>query len=375
MRLLMSAVVLALGSALSLPATAQQAGTLVVAEPMQDTPPGMQAWRVRYWTTNQYGAPLQVTGIVAAPREAIPARPRRVIAWTHGAWGVAEKCAPSLSPNFFNATAGMDAVRQGYAVVAPDYIGLGGPTMHPFLVGVDTANSVLDGVRAARGISGAAAGSRFAVWGESQGGHAALWTAITARSYAPDLTLVGTAAAAPPTDLAANLREGSDKNARALLLSFTLDSWSKLYGFSLDNIANRTNQGIIHRLAENNCVSLEKKPKLGTILGIVTIARATRKKDIATIEPWGSFARDNSVDPARVPGPLLIAQGDKDTIVAPAVTRKFAKAVCQQRTKLRWIEMRGTEHGASARDSAVETLNWIGARFDGAPEPDDCRRI
>src|SRR3546814_2887094 len=79
------------------------------------------------------------------------------------------------------------------------------------------SSDLLDAVRAARAIPGAAAGSSFAVWGESQGGHAALWTAIAARSYAPELTLVGTAAAAPPTDLAANLREGSDMNARALL--------------------------------------------------------------------------------------------------------------------------------------------------------------
>src|SRR3546814_67637 len=102
-----------------------------------------------------------------------------------------------------------------------------------------------------------------------------------------------------------------------------------------------TNQGIIRRLAENNCVAFNKKPKLGTILGILTIARATRNKDIARIEPFGSFARANSVDPARVPGPLLIAQSSKDTIVAPAVTRKFAKAVCRRGTPLRWIDMTG----------------------------------
>lgn len=374
MRHLLAAVLLTILSALSLPVAAQQAGRLISAEPMQETPAGVQAWRVKYWTTNQYGKLFQVTGIVAAPREAIPPRPRRVIAWTHGAWGVAEKCAPSLSPNFFAATAGIDAVSRGYVVVAPDYIGLASPTMHPFLVGPDTAHSVLDGVRAAREISGAAAGSDFAVWGESQGGHAALWTATAARSYAPDLKLIATAAAAPPTDLAANLREGSDKNVRALLLSFTLHSWSMLYGFSMDGVANRTNQGIITRLAQNNCVSLEKKPKLGTILGILTIVRATKNKDIAKIEPFGSFARANSVDAARIPGPLLIAQSRNDTIVAPSVTRKFAKAVCRRGTQLRWIEMTG-DHGASARESSVETINWIGARFDGAAEQNDCRRV
>ncbi|WP_439567544.1 lipase family protein [Sphingopyxis sp.] len=374
MRHLLAAVLLIVLSVFALPAAAQQAGRLIAADSIAETPAGVQAWRVQYWTTNQNGQSFQVTGIVAAPREAIPLRPRRVIAWTHGAWGVAEKCAPSLSPNFFDYTAGMDAVRSGYVVVAPDYIGLGSPTMHPFLVGTDTANAVLDAVRAAREIPGAAAGSSFAVWGESQGGHAALWTATAARSYAPDLTLVATAAAAPPTDLAANLREGSDKNARALLMSFALHSWSTLYGFSMDGIANRANQGIINRLAQNNCVSLNAKPKLGTILGILTVARATRNKDIARIEPFGSFARANSVDPARVPGPLLIAQSSKDTIVAPAVTRKFAKAVCRRGTPLRWIDMTG-DHGASARESAQETIGWITARFDGNPPPNDCRRI
>lgn len=370
------AILFALGSLGASPAMAQQAGSLIAADPLPEAPPGVQAWRIQYWTTNGSGAPLRVTGLVAAPMEAVPPRPRRVIAWTHGAWGVAEKCAPSLSENFFPASAGVEpAVSQGYVVVAPDYIGLGNPTMHPFLIGDDTSHAVLDGVRAARGIAGAAAGSSFAVWGESQGGHAALWTATNARRYAPDLTLVGAAAAAPPTDLAANLREGSDKNARALLLSFALKSWSTLYGYSMDGIVNKANAGIINRLAENNCVSLEKKPKLGTILGIVTVARATRTKDIGQIEPWKSLARANSVDPARVPGPLLIAQGDRDTIVAPAVTRKFAKAVCRNRTRVRWVEMRGTEHGTSAKDSATETLSWIGARFEGQPPPDDCRRI
>jgi acetyl esterase/lipase len=368
------AVILFVMSALSLPAAAQQSRYLISAQPMTDAPPGIQAWRVQYWTTNGNGQRFAVTGIVAAPMEAIPPRQRRVIAWTHGAWGVAEKCAPSLSPDFFAYSAGLDAVRSGYVVVAPDYIGLASPTMHPFLVGPDTANAVLDAVRATREIPGAAAGSSFAVWGESQGGHAALWTAAAARSYAPDLTLVATAAAAPPTDLAANLREGSDKNARALLLSFALHSWSTLYGFSMDGITNRTNQGIITRLAQNNCVAFNKKPKLGTILGILTIARATKNKDIARIEPFGSFASTNSVDAARVPGPLLIAQSRNDTIVAPAVTRKFAKSVCRRGTPLRWIDMTG-DHGASARESSQETIGWITSRFDGNPPPNDCRSL
>lgn len=147
-----------------LPAAAQQQpGQLVSFDPVVDTPAGTQAWRVRYTTRDDRGALREVTGMVVAPREAIPARPRPVIAWTHGTWGIARSCAPSLSPRFFELTPAIDAVRRGYVVVAPDYPGLGSEGPHPYLVGTVTARSVLDGVRSAQQLSGAAAGNRFAV--------------------------------------------------------------------------------------------------------------------------------------------------------------------------------------------------------------------
>ena len=362
---------------LSIPVAAQQAGTLVSADPVVETPPGTQAWRVRYWTSNQDGLRQEVTGMIVAPREATPTQPRRVIAWAHGTSGVAQKCAPSDSPGFFAANPMIEAmVARGYVVAAPDYPGLGSAIPHPYLVGGDTAFSVLDAVRVARAIPGAAAGTRFAVWGESQGGHAALWTAISAGSYAPELTLVATAAAVPPTDLAANMRQASDANARALLLAFTLHSWSERFGFSLDGFTNKTTQGVIHRLAENNCVELNNKPKLGTILGILSVRQAIGKKDVTRMEPFAATMRANSVDPARVPGPLLISQGSTDTLVAPAVTRAFAKAVCKRRTAVRWIEIPGGSHIDGARGPRTdETLDWIDARFAGQAPPDDCRRI
>ena len=100
-------------------ATAQQAGTLIAADPVVDTPAGMQAWRVRYWTTDAAGKPRAVTGMVVAPREAIPAQARPVLAWTHGTWGVASKCAPSLSKDFWSTTAGLGAVKRAMSWSRP----------------------------------------------------------------------------------------------------------------------------------------------------------------------------------------------------------------------------------------------------------------
>lgn len=374
LRPILTAVLILFGI-VSSEAQAQTAGALISADPVVETPGGMQAWKIAYVTTDEAGQSQQVTGMVVAPREAIPRDPRRIIAWAHGTWGVAERCAPSLSSKFFTATPNLaEMVRRGYVVVAPDYPGLGSPVPHPYLVGIDTARSVLDAVRAARQIPDAAVGDSFVLWGESQGGHAALWTAAEARGYAPELKLIGTAAAAPPTDLVANFRQGSDANVRAMLTAFLAHSWSKRFDAPLSTLFNRTNRRVATRLARNNCIDLEAKPRLGTILGIASVRRALRSKDLGKIAPWSDLARRNSVDPTAVPGTLLIVQGDKDTIVAPAVTRDFARNRCRAGLSLRYISLPGGGHPSSTRDSAAAsaTFDWIDALFGGAPVPDDC---
>jgi len=351
------------------------AGTLIAADPITDTPGGMQAWRVRYWTTTGDSRPIQVSGMVVAPREAIPLRLRRVLAWTHGTWGTAERCGPSLSPNFWQVTPGLEVVKRGYVLVAPDYAGLGSPGVHPFLVGPDTARAVLDGVRAATAIPGAAAGRTFAVWGESQGGHAALWTAQRARAYAPDLTLVGAAAAAPPTDLLANLAQAQNKTVRAFFMAYIGDSWHRHYGAPLATFGNRQTQGILTRLAQNNCIELHSKPKLGTILGILTVQGRWKNLDLARQSPWNALARRNSPTIGNLGLPLLIAQNPRDELVAPSVTRTHARTLCRNRNRVKWIDIVGSGHATSAKDSLGATLQWIDDRFAGRPAPSDCGRI
>ena len=355
--------------------SAQQAGQLIAAEPVVDTPGGMQAWRIRYWTSDGSNRPREVTGMVVAPREAVPARPRNVLAWTHGTSGVSKRCAMSTNPLFWTVTPGLAAVRQGYVVVAPDYPGLGSEGVHPYLVGQDTGRSVLDAVRAARSIPGAASGSRFAVWGESQGGHASLWTGQIARTYAPDLQLVGVAAAAPTTDLVQNVRLVPNKSVGAFMTAFIGYAWSKHYRAPLSTLGGPQTQGIITRLAQNNCIELEQKPKIGTMLGIMTLQSRLKNKDLGSIQPWARLARANSTSAVSYNVPFLIAQNPKDDLVAPNVTRAYAKALCQSGARLRYLSITGAGHATSAKDSASETLPWIADRFANRPAPSDCGRI
>ena len=218
-------------------AAAAKPGDLIAANPVASQVAGSKAWHVTYWTQDENRQPLQVTGLVLAP-DTPPQGPLPVLAWTHGTWGIDPACSPSVSPNFWLQTAGLNASAKGMVVVAPDYIGLGGSAVrHPFLAGVPTAQAVLDGVRAARQIPGAGAGNRFAVWGESQGGHAALWTAQVQPGYAPELQLVGAVAAAPPTDLKANLRQAPNATVRTFFTAYIGQSWADHYQVPLASFA------------------------------------------------------------------------------------------------------------------------------------------
>lgn len=365
---------------------AQQAGTLISATPMPNAPADMQAWSIHYWSAAENGQLQDLSGIVAAPAGAQPQGPRPVLAWTHGTWGVARQCAPSLSSSFFDSTAGtsptlftgtpaLDAVANGYVVVAPDYPGLGSDGVHPYLGGVPAARSTLDAIRAARTMPGVDAGKRYAVWGASQGGHAALWTAELSASYAPELELVGVAAAAPPTDLVANLRAGEDASIRAFLTAFTAYSWSGYYGAPLSSLGRPQTQTIITRLAQNNCVGVDSKPKLGEVIGMMMLKNQLAGVDLGSMQPWAGIARTNSLDPAAIKVPMLIAQNPADVIIAPAVTRAYARQACAAGKTVKWIDISGKGHQTSAQDSAAATLQWIADRFAGKAAPNDCGSI
>lgn len=203
-------------------------GTIIRIWPLEGGGPGdADAFRILYRSTGLKGEPIPVSGAIFIPSGPAPAGGRNVIAWAHPTSGVAPPCAPSLMPD----TGGMiwnldEMLSQGYVVVATDYAGLGTDGIHPYLIGVSEGRAVLDSVRAARNLPRSGASNRFAVWGHSQGGHAALYTGELAAGYAPDLKLVGVAAAAPATYLVELF--DADKETEQDLLAMALLSWTRL---------------------------------------------------------------------------------------------------------------------------------------------------
>jgi acetyl esterase/lipase len=295
-----------------------------------------------------------------------------VIAWAHPTTGVVSRCAPSKAFFVFQNMMGLRTmVREGYVVAATDYPGLGTAGPHPYLVGVSEARAVLDSVRAARLMPGVDAGKRFAVWGHSQGGQAALFTGIVAGSYAPDLDLVGVAAAAPATDLPTLLRDDAATDGGRNITAMTLWSWSRVYGLPIDGIVDASAMPAVDALS-NECLESvldmferrhSQKPLANAFLSV---------PDITRIEPWRSLLAQNV--PGNLPPsiPVFIAQGDADGLVRPAVTRAYAGKLCAAGSRVDYVGLPGVKHGFAGADAALAAIAWIDDRMDGKPPPSSC---
>lgn len=180
-------------------------GRLLAAAPLGRAWAGLDGvQRIEYITTGPGGKLVPAAALVRIPGGPVPEGGRRVVAWDHGTSGLAQDCGLTGSAQLEQHT-GPTVQRltdAGYAVVAPDYIGLSpnSPGPHPYLQTSTEATATIDAVRAARAAF-TQLSSSWAVAGWSQGGHAALGTGRFAPEYAPELDFRGTAALAPVTNL------------------------------------------------------------------------------------------------------------------------------------------------------------------------------
>jgi pimeloyl-ACP methyl ester carboxylesterase len=350
-------------------------GQILRVAVMGGAPAGATVYRVIYGSTGLDGRPLPVSGVLIVPSGSAPSTGRPVVAWAHPTSGVEPRCAPSRAGGFFGQVQGLTAMLQaGYVVAATDYPGLGMPGPHPYLVGASEGRAVLDMVRAARNLPEGQAGKRFAVWGHSQGGQAALFTGILAREYAPELSLVGVAAAAPATELATLLADDIASSGGRNLTAMTLWSWAQFYRAPIDKVILPEAMPAVRQLA-GDCIE--------SVVDIFTRLGPTRALDKAFLaspdfyrtRPWRDLLARNTPGVMPAGTPLFLAQGTADTLVRPDVTRDYAKSNCRLGRPVRMLWLPGVGHLFAARDSAGEALSWIGDRFAGRPAPNNCGTV
>lgn len=350
---------------------AKKPGDLIRSEPLAGAPPGAAAWKVLYVSTGLDGRLIEVSGIVIAPTLPAPPTGRSVVAWAHPTTGVAENCAPSLFAGVFDTIPHLAALMAlDFVVTATDYPGLGTGGPHPYLVGESEGRATLDSVRAAGQVAKAGAGSRFAVWGHSQGGHAVLFAGQLAKSYAPELALVGVAAIAPATELTQLLKDDLAERAGRILASYCLWSWSRVYRFSLDPWVASSEIPTIDRVA-SDCIETEGEG-YRLMFASLPLRPGFLSPEAYTSGSLVALLAENRPGRSPAGAPLYVAQGTEDPIVRPSVTADFVAGLCDAGEVVRFERLEGEGHMKAGRVSASSAIQWMRDRFEGRPAPNTC---
>jgi hypothetical protein len=351
------------------------AGSIVRLERLPTPAGASAAYKILYRSRDHSGHPMVISGVAAisAARPAPGGRP--IVSWAHGTTGIAARCAPSIEADVFSRIAGFsDLMAFGAIVVATDYHGLGAASRPGYLVAASEAHVVIDAVRAARALPEADAGHAFAVWGWSEGAHAALAAADVASRYAPELTLVGVAAASPPTDLGALLRDDIGSPAGQVLAAYAIWSWSQVYGIPEDTAVVPAAEPTLASLAGMCSRSFFDDIGLG-LTALTDVSGGLLKLNAAELPPWRALIRLNSLTDVPRGVPLFVAQGLADAIIDPRATRAFVRNVCRSGGHVAYVEYPMADHDATRRQSASAVVTWIRSRFERRAPPSDCARM
>ncbi|BES86445.1 alpha/beta hydrolase [Pectobacterium araliae] len=177
-------------------------GTLIEKTTL-DTENGLmeagEQYRIQYYSKSGVdGKSLREdTGSVFIPKGEAPKEGWPVVVWTHGTIGVGTSCAPSLNPRSARDSQYLNTwLSLGFAIVAPDYAGLGSAGLHHYLNARGEAWSVLDSVKAS--LTAFPLHNQLTIVGQSQGAHAAFASTGYQPDYAPNLNIASTVLTGTP---------------------------------------------------------------------------------------------------------------------------------------------------------------------------------
>ena len=346
------------------PLPAGKPGDLIRSESFDEyeLPLSVSAVRILYHSRSATGDDVATSGVVLFPyNKKPPAGGWPVIAWAHGATGVARPCAPSLMRNLGHGPFLSMYVNLGYAVVASDYTGLGTDSRNAFLDGPSNAADILASLSAARAAV-PQLGWKWIVMGEAEGSLTALAVAekeneIRDPGYLGSIVISGVA------DLREIYGPAALGSSSFMLASLAYGIKTVYPQFRPTDMLTEKAMALYHRV-EQVCWDAETSPALSPA---------------ATVKPaWDDnpFVRQyfvrNSLAQTRAYGPLMIITGDADPAIPAAITAQAVARMCRQGDQIQWQRYPSLDPGRVIGDSVRDQISWIEARFAGRPPTPNC---
>ena len=343
-------------------------GTIIRSEPLEYSVVGGRGFRVVYTSLDSAGVPIAVSGRIFLPDTPAPAGGRRVLAWAHGTVGLAASCAPSGATSYTTTGWLEPALQRGWVVTATDYAGLGMPGPSTYLVGGQEARDVVNSVRAARAFAGSAAGADWVVFGASQGGHAALWTAHEAARLAPELRLRGVAAAVPAAELAAIMTVQWHTVVGWVIGPDALSGWRIAH-------PDRDFEAALSESGRNQAATLSSLCVAdGAVSALVlnTVKGSFFEANPLTDPAWSATVEEETPPPPPAGMPMFLAQGMADKVVLAGSNALLQNTWCPQGVTITSLWLPTMSHQNTSIVAGPAVVNWAADRFAGAPAVSTC---
>ncbi len=350
-------------------------GSVLKYEKVTPAPTGLNGttYRIMYISQNYLKKPVAVTGFMVIPSGKAPAGGWKVVAYGHGTNGMADQCAESQNPGsteVSNTTTNI-FLSHGWALTYSDYQGEGTPGLMPYLAAVSAAQDTINSVRAAHSIALAHVGTTYMVWGHSEGGQTAVFANHIGKAYAPELTLKGVVAGAPPSQFA-YIYGALQTTPYAYYLIMGAAGLNAYYGNTiapLDQVMTPLAMSMLPDL-ETGCsakISADVRPYVNSHTLNLLI-----KADPYTLPAWRKVLNWN--DPAAFSAkstvPLLMIQGGSDAQIPVASTALLFQELCPLgQTLQRWIYP-GQSHSGVNDVAYQDMITWMTHRFAGKATPD-----
>ena len=342
-------------------------GEMLRTEPLDRTlglPEAALQFRILYSSTDGIDGktPTVVSGMAFIPSGSPPEGGWPVIAWAHGTTGVADICAPSWAAMSYRDMEYLTAwLREGYAIVATDYQGLGTPGPHPYLAVRPEAYSVLDSIRAVQARF-PELGKRVVIVGQSQGAGAAFATAGLAPDYAPELDIRGTVATGIPFITPAVLHPpaaevrlaeiGHPQPTFAYNLYIALLMEQHDPALVRSQLVTKTAAPLLD-LARTSCVT--------RLFSDVIAARMNRAEGLASTyaSAFTLILPELEYTTFKLRQPIFIGTGEADHDVSPKSQHALVEKACAAGTVVEAHLYAGLNHGQTVNASLKDSLPFV----------------
>lgn len=329
-----------------------------------------QRFLINYRSRGVQGEPIVASGYILIPKGSAPKKGWPVLAWSHGTTGVADTCAPSSDyaggpVRVYQeiAAKALDAwLARGYAIVAPDYQGLGTPGGHPYMNASSQLHTVVDAVRAVHRLKPKQFSKEWFVMGHSQGGAAALTVAAYGQKDAPELNLRGAIALAPGGYQYQGIAEyvianpKPDPSVAAFFPIVLLGAQAADPKIVPEDLVSKE-MGSVLTYARSRCLS--------ELQSDLKQAPNTIFKPEANLEPLISYLKKQSIDRMVPTVPLMLVQGTADHLVDSRGTYAYYQEVCKAGKPILYHPIKDGDHRDSLRESSTLFGDFVKAIDQG----------